>query len=87
MRRSRARRIRRRGISRIDQPSTRTHGWFVRAQFRDRPDGTNAPRHQKFFGDHSYGGKRAALQAAKEYLALVQRPRSRTARRRILRAA
>ena len=87
MKRRRPRRIRRRGISRIDQPSTRTHGWFVRAQFRNRPDGTNAPRHQKFFGDYTYGGKQAALRAAKEYLALVQRPRSTRVRRRMLRAA
>lgn len=81
MRRSRSRRIRRRGISRIDQPSTRTHGWFVRSQFRERPDGSYGPRHQKFFGDYSYGGKRAALQAAKEYLAHVE-PRRRPAKAR-----
>ena len=87
MRRRRPRRIRRRGISRIDQSSTRTHGWFVRADFRDRPDGTNAPRHQKFFGDYTHGGKRAALRAAKEYLALVQRARAKRARRRMVHAA
>jgi len=64
--------IRRRGISRIDQPSTRTHGWFVRAGFSKRPDGSYAPRHRKFFGDASHGGKRRALRAAQEYLAIVQ---------------
>jgi hypothetical protein len=77
MRRTRTRHIRRPGISRIDQPSTRTHGWFVRVQFHERRDGTYGPRHRKFFGDHSYGGKRRALQAAKEYLAAVS-PRRRT---------
>src|SRR6059036_2416199 len=63
--------VRRRGISRIDQPSTRTHGWFVRADFYKRADSTYAPRHRKFFGDAGYGGKRRALRAAQEYLAIV----------------
>ena len=62
---------RRRGISRIDQPSTRTHGWFVRAGFSRRPDGSYTPRHRKFFGDAGYGGKRRSLRAAEEYLAIV----------------
>jgi hypothetical protein len=82
MKRTRTRRIRRRGISRIDQPSTRTHGWYVRSQFRDRQDGTNGPRYQKFFGDYSHGGKRKALQAARAYLALVEGPRTKKAARR-----
>ena len=58
----------RRGISRIDQPSTRTHGWFVRTAFYRRSDGHYAPRYSRFFGDVSNGGKRAALRAAKDYL-------------------
>jgi hypothetical protein len=57
-----------RGISRIDQPSTRTHGWFVRADFYRRRDGAYAPRYRRFFGDASNGGKTRALQAAKKYL-------------------
>lgn len=73
--RTRARRGRRRGISRIDQDSTRTHGWFVRAGFYTRADGTSAPRHRKFFGDVGYGGKRRALKAAMEYLTIVTRVR------------
>ncbi|HET9386155.1 MAG TPA: hypothetical protein VFO67_13470 [Gemmatimonadales bacterium] len=72
--------VRRPGISRIDQPSTRTHGWFVRAAFYTRPDGTSAPRHRKFFGDVSYGGKRRGLKAAMEYLTIVTRVRKRRAR-------
>ena len=72
--------VRRPGISRIDQPSTRTHGWFVRAGFYTRPDGTSAPRHRKFFGDVSYGGKRRGLKAATEYLAIVTRVRKRRSR-------
>ncbi len=71
---------RRPGISRIDQPSTRTHGWFVRAGFYTRPDGTSAPRHRKFFGDIGYGGKRRALKAAIEYLVIVTRVRKRRSR-------
>ncbi len=72
MKTTHARPVRRRGISRIDQPSTRTHGWFARAGFYQRADGSYAPRYQKFFGDASHGGKRRALRAAQEYLAKVQ---------------
>lgn len=69
--RPRPRPVRRRGISRIDQPSTRTHGWFVRIRYRGRRDGTYGPRHQKFFGDATYGGKQKALRAARVYVAAV----------------
>ena len=82
MRRTRARPVRRRGISRIDQPSTRTHGWFVRAGFYRRADGSYTPRHRKFFGDAGYGGKRGALRAAQEYLAIVQGRRGGAKRKR-----
>lgn len=77
---TRRRPVRRRGISRIEQPSTRTYGWFVRTGFYKRRDGNYVPRHRKFFGDVSHGGKRGALRAAREYLARVertQRPRRR----------
>ncbi len=63
--------VRRRGISRIDQPSTRTHGWFVRSGFYERKDGTYAPRISKYFGDFTHGGKQRALKAAQTYLAKV----------------
>ncbi|HYU01933.1 MAG TPA: hypothetical protein VEK85_16285 [Gemmatimonadales bacterium] len=79
--------VRPRGISRIDQPSTRTHGWFVRAGFYARPNGTYAPRHRRFFGDFTYGGKRRALRAAEAYLAKLPRggrkARSRATARRL----
>jgi hypothetical protein len=78
-RRSHSRSPRLRGISRIDQPSTRTFGWFVRAGFYKRRDGVYAPRHRKFFGDLSHGGKRRALRAAREYLAKVERAGRRAA--------
>ena len=71
MKRSRSQPVRRRGISRIDQPSTRTYGWFVRVGFYKRRDGSYGPRHRKFFGDVTYGGKRRALRAAQEYLATL----------------
>lgn len=87
MKRTRSRPVRRRGISRIDQPSTRTHGWFVRASFARRPDGSYAPRHRKFFGDLSYGGKRRALHAAQEYLAIVARQQRKRKARAVRRAA
>lgn len=56
-----------RGISRIDQPSTRTFGWFVRIGFRAKRDGTYVPRHSKFFGDASHGGPRKSLAAARTW--------------------
>ncbi len=86
MKKTRFQLIPRRGISRIDQPSTRTHGWFVRLNYQGRRDGTYGPRHQKFFGDATYGGKRKALQAAQAYLAAVQGVRRRK-RIRVLRRA
>ena len=72
MKRRRSQTVRQRGISRIDQPSTRTHGWFVRAGFYKRRDGSYLPRHRKFFGDVTYGGKRRALRAARAYLAKLE---------------
>ena len=87
MKKHRGKTIRRRGISRIDQPSTRTHGWFVRAEFHLRPNGTYGPRHRKFFGDVSHGGKRRALRAAKNYLAKLERGRLKKRTRTLGRAA
>lgn len=75
--RRRRRPIKRRGISRIDQPSTRTYGWYVRAGFYRRKDGAYVPRHTRFFADLTHGGKRRALQAAKDFLAkLTRTPRT-----------
>lgn len=59
----------RRGISRIDQDSTRTHGYFVRVGWQRRRDGSYGPQFRAFFGDVSYGGKRRALRAARAWLA------------------
>jgi len=74
--------VRRRGISRIDQPSTRTYGWFVRTGFYKRRDGTYVPRYRKFFGDVTHRGKWRALQAAQAYLASVtQSTRKKNGRR------
>lgn len=74
----------------MDQPSTRTHGFVVRIGWHQRRDGSYAPRHQAFFGDVTYGGKRGALRAAEAWLAKLQvrstkrKPKGRggTARRR-----
>ena len=87
MKRTRSHPVRRRGISRIDQPSTRTYGWFVRTAFYKRRDGTYVPRHRKFFGDVTYGGKRRALRAAQAYLAKVERTRHKKKPRGLRRAA
>ena len=87
MKRTKSRSPRRRGISRIDQPSTRTFGWFVRAGFHKRRDGSYGPRHSKFFGDYSYGGKRKALASARAYLAALERPAAKKRARAVRHAA
>lgn len=70
---TRTRTGRRRGISRIDQDSTRTHGWFVRVGYHERRDGGYGPRHTKFFGDIGHGGKRRALEAAEKFITQIAR--------------
>lgn len=52
------------GISRIDQPSKRTHGWFARVYLGGK---TLA----KFFADKSLGGTRPALAAARAHRTAV----------------
>jgi hypothetical protein len=47
-----------RGITRIDHPTHRTHGWFVRIYGGKRPCAS------KFFSDLKHGGVEAALAAA-----------------------
>lgn len=54
------------GICRIDQPSHRTHGFFVRVHFEGKI-------YPAFFADKTFGGKRAALAAAKKGLAGLRR--------------
>ena len=44
-------------IARIDQPSKRTHGWYVRVSWKGKT-------HSKFFSDKKNGGNRASLLAA-----------------------
>ena len=56
------------GISRIDQPSTRTHGYFVRVGYHRTKDGAWRPKHRAFFGDASHGGKAKGLKAAEKWL-------------------
>ena len=46
------------GISRIDQPSHRTYGFFVRLTRKGK-------NYNAFFADKSLGGKRKALAAAR----------------------
>jgi hypothetical protein len=60
-----------RGVSRIDQPSHRTHGWFVRLY-----DG-HLPRLSRFFSDRTYGGIGAALVAALAFHEAEYQPRTR----------
>lgn len=61
------------GISRIDQASTRTHGFFVRVGYHRTRDGSWRPKHRAFFGDASYGGKAKALKAAQAWLKKVSK--------------
>jgi hypothetical protein len=61
------------GISRIDQSSTRTHGFFVRVGYHRTKDGAWRPKHRAFFGDASHGGKAKALKAATRWLKNVSK--------------
>ncbi|MGQ0765646.1 MAG: hypothetical protein ACT4OZ_08270 [Gemmatimonadota bacterium] len=56
------------GISRIDQESTRTHGYFVRVGYHRTKEGAWRPKHRAFFGDASHGGKPKAFKAAVKWL-------------------
>ncbi len=48
------------GITRIDQPEKKNHGYYVRITHRGKG-------FQKYFPDKSLGGKPKALKAAKDY--------------------
>lgn len=48
------------GISRIDQPSHHTHGFYVRVSHRGKI-------HSAFFSDKKYGGQEQAFTAAQVY--------------------
>ena len=48
------------GITRIDQPEKKNHGFYVRITHRGKG-------HQKYFPDKSLGGKSKALKAARAY--------------------
>ena len=54
------------GISRIDQNSTRTHGYFVRVGYRLTDKGWR-PKFSAFFGDATHKGAAGALRAAKAW--------------------
>lgn len=60
------------GISRIDQATTRTHGYFVRVGYRKTTKGWR-PKASAFFGDASHGGKTSALRAAERWLKQTRR--------------
>jgi len=60
------------GISRIDQPERRTHGFFVRLMRKGK-------MHTGFFGDKGHGGKARALEAAEKfYRALLKKHKAST---------
>jgi len=48
------------GITRIDQPEKKNHGYYVRITHRGKS-------HQKYFPDKALGGKTKALKAAREH--------------------
>ena len=60
------------GISRIDQESTRTHGFVGRVGYR-RTDSGWRPQFTAFFGDRSHGGPAEALKAAEKWLKATKR--------------
>lgn len=61
------------GISRIDQESTRTHGYFVRVGYHRTKEGAWRPKHRSFFGDAGHGGKEKAFKAAVKWLKDAQK--------------
>jgi hypothetical protein len=61
------------GISRIDQESTRTHGYFVRVGYHRSKEGAWRPKHRSFFGDAGHGGKEKAFKAAVKWLKDAQK--------------
>lgn len=60
------------GVSRIDQESTRTHGYFVRVGYHRTKEGAWRPKHRAFFGDASHGGKEKSFKAAVKWLKTKQ---------------
>ena len=75
--RKRASGAKRPGISRIDQESTRTHGYFARYGYARDKSGPWRPKHRAFFGDASHGSKRKALAAAEAWLGKIERAEKR----------
>ena len=61
------------GITRVDQPSTRTHGFVVRIGWYQKKDGSYGPRYKSFFGDVTHGGKKGSMKAAAAWLKKVAR--------------
>lgn len=60
------------GISRIDQESTRTHGFVGRVGYR-RTDSGWRPQFTAFFGDRSHGGAAESLRAAEKWLRAIKK--------------
>jgi len=62
------------GISRIDQPEKKNHGFYVRITYRGKT-------HQKFFPDKALGGRVESLKKATEHrdVLLAQLPSDRQA--------
>lgn len=54
------------GISRIDQPSKRTHGWYVRVIY-------NGLYYSKFFSDSKYGGAEKSLKEAIKFRNIAEK--------------
>lgn len=60
------------GISRIDQESRRTHGYFVRLGYK-MTDGGSRPSASAYFGDASHGSRKKAWEAAEAWLKKARR--------------
>lgn len=79
--------VRPRGISRIDQDSTRTHGWFVRVGYAADKKGIYRARHTRYFGDATHGGKKKGLEAAIKFVNGLTRKKKAAAPRKVKRRA
>ncbi len=62
------------GVSRIDQPSRRTYGFFVRLARKGKI-------YNAFFADKSHGGKKKALLAARKHYQKLLRQHGRISRK------
>jgi hypothetical protein len=68
------------GVSRIDQPEKKNHGWYVRITLKGETQ-------QKFFADKTHSGKTKALKAAQAHRDLLVRQAAAARKRAVAKKA